>query len=144
MLNVNRKVLILINGLIWLVVGIMLCSISFKKLVPFISRTQFIWSLIFGLIFGIIKIFTVFKKVVFKNIQRILSYPEKVSIFRTQTVSGYLLVLVMISLGLFLRNTDFVPKYITAGLYIGVGVALFFSSFRFFASVKTLNQNNFK
>ena len=41
----------------------------------------------------------------------------------------------MISLGIFLRKTSFVPKFLLAPMYIGIGFALFTASFKYYVFI---------
>ena len=70
-----------------------------------------------------------FSKLAKKNIQRITGMAgDKICIFAFQEWSSYPLVVVMIGLGISLRNYLPIPKPYLAILYIGIGGGLFLSS----------------
>jgi hypothetical protein len=77
-----------------------------------------------------------FSKVARKNIKRINNYlSEKVCLFAFQQWSSYPLVVFMIGLGVVLRVYSPIPKPWLAVLYIGIGGALFISSFHYHYAV---------
>ncbi len=127
----HQKWLIFISGLTWAGVGIFLSFLAFKWLRVYDWKTILIVNLI-GIPIGLIKAFFVFSKVSERNIRRILHLPKQACVFAFQDWKSYGLILLMMGLGIFLRTNPSIPKYYIAPVYIAVGVALFFSSFRYF------------
>ena len=72
-----------------------------------------------------------FLRVVDKNLRRISKMEEKTCVFAFMSWKSYLIVLVMVGMGIGLRHSS-IPKQYLAVLYIGIGLALFLSSIRYF------------
>ena len=129
MLIVTKKVLLLIAGIMWFAVGLMLLNYAQKWL-----------SLESGgivVIFGGTGIFIAlcvhhfgFLRVADKNLKRILSMEEKVSLFSFITWKSYILIAGMMTMGITLRHSA-IPKRYLSVLYIGIGLALTLSSIRY-------------
>ena len=128
---VPKNILILISALMWSLVGILLNSIAYRWF-SVITQKQIILAIIIGIILGLAITIFGFSKIVKKNIKRINNLPKKPCIFAFQSWQNYLLIIFMISLGIFLRNTSFFPKIILTSMYIGIGFALFSSSFIYY------------
>lgn len=128
---VHKKWLIMISGLVWTGVGVLLVRIA-SKWFPSFNMVQKELSIGGGIFLGIIIAWFGFSNLAKKNAKRILAYPRKACIFGFQRWQSYILVLVMISMGIFLRTTPFVPRFLLAPMYIGIGLALFLSSFVYY------------
>ena len=77
-----------------------------------------------------------FSKLASSNIQRIIAIPkERVCLFAFQKWTSYPLVLVMISMGIYLRVYSPIPKPFLAILYFGIGGSLFASSLQYYYQV---------
>ena len=126
---VDKKFLISLSGILWTIVGIALCNLAVGWLSE--SASQNISLLGAG---GILLAMLIhhfgFLKIVDKNIERILSKSGKVCIFAFQPWKSYLLILIMVAMGMFLRNST-MPKHYLAVLYIGFGGAMLLSSLRY-------------
>ena len=131
LLKVKPKVLILISGLIWSFFGILLNHFAAQWFVV-LPDSQKITSLIFGVLLGAAIAYFGFNNLAKKNIQRISDYKEKTCVFAFQSWKSYLIIVVMISMGIFLRTSEFMPKYILTPMYIGIGFALFIASFQYY------------
>ncbi|MCF6364710.1 MAG: hypothetical protein L3J35_00760 [Bacteroidales bacterium] len=131
MIKVNKKILIIIAGLLWTGVGIMLIKIAYKWLITF-SDTGIIAISGMGIFAGIIIAKFGFNNIAEKNIERIKQYENKVCLFAFQKWQSYLLIIVMISMGIFMKSRAFIPKNFLALMYTGIGSALFFASFRYY------------
>lgn len=129
--QVNRKWLIMVSGTMWSGTGILLVWIASKWFVAF-NFWQMVLALIAGPLLGLAIAYFGFSNLAMKNVKRILAYPERVCIFAFQRWQMYILVAVMISMGIYLRNTSFIPKFLLAPVYIGIGSALFISSFVYY------------
>ncbi len=129
MLIVTKKVLMFIAGLMWLLVGIMLMNYARIWLSPESEKIVFIFAGA-GVLSALIIHHFGFLRVADKNLKRILSMEEKVSVFSFISWKSYVLIAGMITLGITLRHSA-VPKNYLAVLYIGIGMALFLSSIRY-------------
>ena len=126
---VDKKFLIALSGIIWSIVGIALCNLAVGWLsrttsynIPLLTAAGILLSLLIHH-FG-------FLKLVDKNIERILSKSGKVCIFAFQPWKSYLIILIMVGMGMFLRHSS-LPKPYLAVIYIGFGGAMLLSSLRY-------------
>jgi hypothetical protein len=130
---VSKYWLIALAGLIWSMVGIMLCRLAYIWLVAVNWRL----GLSLGLI-GIISALAVygygFSKIALKNIHRLCLLSDKSCIFAFQAWKSYLIIIFMIMLGMALRNSP-IPKHFLAVIYAAIGGALFVSSFHFYRCI---------
>ncbi len=126
---VDKKFLIALSGILWTIVGIALCNLAAGWLSE--SASQNISLLGAG---GILLAMLIhhfgFLRIVDRNIERILSKSGKVCIFAFQPWKSYLLILIMIAMGMFLRHSS-LPKHYLAVIYIGFGGAMLLSSLRY-------------
>ncbi len=129
--SVNKKCLILISGIMWSGVGVLLNWIASKWL-PAFEQWQIIFTYSIGIIMGLIISSFGFSKLAKKNSDRIMEYPEKACIFGFQRWQMYILIVIMMSMGIFMRTTTFIPKYLLAPVYVAIGSALFISSFVYY------------
>ncbi len=129
--EIDKRWLLLIAGMMWSGVGVLLNLIALKWIKTF-NLSESLFSFTGGPLLGFMIAWFGFKKIVYKNINRIKSYPQRVCLFAFQEWRIYILIIVMMSLGVFLRSTSFIPKIILAPAYIGIGIALFFSSFLYY------------
>ena len=122
--------LIALAGIVWSTVGIMLCRLAYRWL----SAVQWEWSLPLGLI-GIVLSWVAyrlgFSTIAHKNIDRLCRLSDKSCIFAFQAWRSYLVILIMILLGIVLRQSP-LPKYFIAIIYMTMGGALFLSSFHYY------------
>lgn len=132
--RVEKKYLFIISGILWSGVGIFLSSMAVK----WVFRNDFDYKIIYfflGLILGFLIHQFGFSLVAKKNIHRIISKTQsKVCLFSFQKWSGYAIIVFMMSLGIFMRKTPYIPKNLLSILYLGIGSGLFFSSIKYYIS----------
>jgi hypothetical protein len=138
-LEVSKKWLLAAAGLIWSAVGIMLCRLAYQWLLSVSNLWEFI-DAIGGLTFSVAIYYFGFSKIAKKNIQRLNLYPDKACFFAFQAWRSYLVIVIMILMGVFLRHSP-VPKYYLAILYIAIGGALFLSSFHYYAWIWRIGKD---
>jgi len=130
---VSKYLLMALAGLMWGVVGIMLCRMAFIWLRAVPVR----WALSLGSL-GLISALAAyrfgFSKIALKNIFRLCLLPDKTCIFAFQAWKSYLIIIFMVTLGLTLRHSPF-PKHFLAVIYETIGGALLFSSFHFYGRI---------
>jgi hypothetical protein len=130
---VSKYWLMALAGLMWSVVGIMLCRLAFVWLMV-VPRH---WSLPLGSL-GLISALTVyrfgFSKIALKNITRLCLLSDTTCIFAFQAWKSYLIIIFMIMLGITMRHSP-MPKHFLAVIYETIGGALFFSSFHFYGRI---------
>ena len=127
---VSKYWLMALAGLMWSVVGIMLCRVAFIWLKAVLAhRALFLGSL--GLISALLAYRFGFSKIALKNIFRLCLLPDKTCIFAFQAWKSYLIIIFMVILGITLRHSP-IPRPYLAVIYATIGGALFFSSFHFY------------
>jgi hypothetical protein len=125
----DRKVLIFIAGFMWLCTGIMLISLA----VHWLSRGS-IEQESFFLSAGFIAAVPIhhfgFRKIVNKNLSRLLPLTDKKSIFSFMPLKSYLIIPIMATMGFAIRHSG-IPKQYISIIYSGIGLALFLSGLRY-------------
>ena len=127
---VDKKILVLLPGIMWCGVGVMLVSFAVSWLSPYPVKEQFFYFLAGFLAAMPIHHFG-FLKIVDKNLKRLLPLTEKRCVFSFMTLKSYLTVLVMVAMGIALRHSALPKRYLSV-LYNGIGLALFLSGIRYF------------
>lgn len=141
--RVKKNILILISGVLWTGVGILLINIA-SRWFALLSQNELIFSIVFGIILGTAISYFGFSKLALKNIERINLYTNKVCVWAFQKWQTYFLIIFMISLGVFMRKTSIVPKFLLTPMYIGIGFALFTASFKYYIFLFKLRYKTIK
>lgn len=129
--KVHKNILILIAGVLWSGVGILLNFFA-SRWFYLLSQNEFVLAIIGGILLGTAISYFGFSGLAQKNIDRINLYNNKVCLWAFQKWQTYILIVFMISLGVFMRKTPYVPKFILTPMYIGIGFALFTASFKYY------------
>ncbi len=124
---VDRKVLILLAGLMWCGVGMMLFSFSVSWLSHSPHKVLFYVT---GFTAAIPIHFFGFQRLADRNLSRLLPVSEKKCIFSFMTWRSYIIVVIMIALGITLRHSP-IPKNYLSLIYTGIGGGLFLSGMRY-------------
>jgi hypothetical protein len=128
--GVSKSWLIALAGVMWSLVGLMLCRLAYHWLT--VVRWKWVVPLeLLGVVLAFMAHQFCFSRIARKNISRLSLLPEKTCIFAFQRWSSYLLVGLMISLGIALRNLP-IPRTYLALLYTTIGGALFFASLQYY------------
>ena len=127
---VDKKILILLAGLMWCGVGIMLICFAVTWLNRYNGEGKFLFYAAGFLAAMPIHHFG-FLKIADKNLNRLLPMKEKQCVFAFMTWKSYIIVLIMVSMGIGLRHSS-IPKQYLSILYNGIGLALFLSGIRYF------------
>lgn len=126
---VDKKILVLLAGVMWCGVGIMLVSFAITWLsVCTVAEKVIFYSA--GFLAAMPIHHFGFLKIVDKNLKRLLPVTQKKCVFSFMTWRSYLIVLVMVSMGIALRHSA-IPKRYLSVLYNGIGLALFLSGIRY-------------
>ncbi len=127
--SVDKRILVLLAGLMWCGVGMMLIRFSVLWLSPMgISNAWIYYSA--GFLAAMPVHHFGFLKIADKNLTRLLPLTVKKCLFSFMTWKSYIIVLIMISMGMALRHSA-LPKHYLSILYIGIGLALFLSGIRY-------------
>ena len=130
--RVHKYYLISISGLMWTGVGLFLISLAFRWFSE-LTNIETYFAIGGGLLLGSIIAYFGFAGLALKNIDRINQYQkDRVCLWAFQKWTTYLLIVFMMSLGIFMRNTPYIPKFLLSPMYIGIGSALFFASFHYY------------
>lgn len=127
--SVDKRILVLLAGVMWIGVGIMLIRYAVSWLSHYNSREQAIYFTT-GFITAMPVHHFGFLKIADKNLRRLLPMAEKRCVFSFMTWRSYLIVLVMVSMGIALRHSSLSKLYLSI-LYNGIGLALFLSGIRY-------------
>ncbi len=129
--SVSKRTLLFEAAIIWTFAGGMLL---FRGSSMLKASSGFSWYKIMGCIGGGLIFFVlVFLKISRKHVHRIENLNgERHQFYEFFNSRSYLMMLVMILLGVFLRKTAIVPLAYLSLAYITMGIPLLFSSFRFY------------
>ncbi len=127
---VDKKLLLILAGVVWLIVGILLCNLATDWLTQTSASNAF-WFGLSGLTLALFIYHFGFLKLVKQNSERILTQKNRLCIFSFQPWKSYITVVIMIVMGMTLRHSS-LPKQYLAIIYIGFGLAMLLSSLKYF------------
>ena len=130
--SVSKKILLVFAGTMWICVGIMLILMAIKWLHTY-KGNSVIFSVI-GIVFALIIHHFGFLKIVNKNLKRISELPDKPCIFSFISWKSYLIIIIMVTMGITLRHSSLHKQYLSV-IYLGIGLALFLSSIKYFRNL---------
>jgi len=130
MLQVSRHWLYLIAGVLWTFVGLLLCGRAVGWLLLLPTETNLPLGAISILLAGLAYYFG-FSKIVSKNIARIEQLPPCTPFYSFTAPRGYVLIALMMSAGILLRNSSLPKIYLTIP-YLAMGGVLLIGSVRFY------------
>ncbi len=128
--SVPKRFLFFIAGIIWCIAGIILIERAYLWLSDF-DIEQLILVICLGVFLALIFYFSVFTKIVQKNINRIKSLPDSVCIFAFTAWKGYLIIAIMVIAGIFLRHST-LSKHYLAVVYLAMGGSLLIGGILFY------------
>ncbi len=132
--SVSRRVLRLLAGVVWTVVGLALCTMAVYWSV--ITRGNWIVPLTTGVIVGTLVYYFGFLRLVRKNMIRIHEQApgkDKVCMFAFQSWGSYVIIVVMVTLGYVLRHLAVSRMYLVL-IYMAIGIGLFLASLHNYSS----------
>jgi len=119
-------------GVMWSSVGLYLISLT-REWIRSVDKVFLFLIIGLGVFLGVSINSFGFSKLAEKNIGRIESIPsDRPCLFAFQEWTSYPLIIVMISLGIFLRKYSPLPKTWLAVMYIGIGFSLFLASTHYY------------
>jgi hypothetical protein len=127
--SADKRILVLLAGLMWCGVGIMLVRYAVLWLSPLSLKEAGIYYTA-GFVAAMPIHHFGFLRIADKNLGRLLPLTEKKCIFSFMTWRSYFIVLIMVSMGITLRHSS-LPKSYLSILYNGIGFALFLSGIRY-------------
>ncbi len=126
----NKSALVFLAGALWIGAGVILVSFASQWLLAAQKFNALIFAAA-GIIAGLAIYLYGFSKLVEKNLKRIDAMKEKPCLFAFMSWKSYLNVIFMMGLGITLRHSA-IPKLYISPVYLGIGLGLFLSSFRYF------------
>lgn len=124
---VRKNTLLLIAGVIWIGAGFNVLFIGITTL-ELIEPSFLLLSTLTFIIFFL----GIFRRLVVKHTARINSYSnQKRPIYNFFDKKSYLIMILMISAGIIIRQLALIPRFWIATLYSGIGTALFVSGLLF-------------
>lgn len=131
--HTTKRILLFIAALVWTFAGVMLFSRGIAMMC--IDSHSFWLRFIISLVSGTLFYWVLFTRISRKHVNRILQLPvERPAVYSFFDKKGYIMMIGMISLGVFLRTTGIVAPFYLSVLYVTMGVPLFISSIRFYYS----------
>ena len=124
-LLVPTKVLLVIAAVVWFAAGAGVVSVGLKA-------TEQAWEWWMGLVVSAVfaAFFLLFLMLSRRNARRILSLTDRLSfIMHCFDANSYIIMVLMIFLGTAVRISTFVPDFIIAPFYCGLGAALILAGF---------------
>lgn len=126
----SKKWLLVLAGAMWSGVGILLLHYAFTWLIQPVSAINLLLGVL-GVLISILANRFQFSKLAGKNITRILALNHKACIFAFQAWKGYLIIVIMVTGGILLRNSS-IPKPYLAVVYAAIGGALLQASLQYY------------
>lgn len=124
--KVSPSKLLLLTGFIWFVASCILIgrSISWSQ---DLSLSQLYWGIGVGFILFLVKTHFIFRNLTNKNITRIRAIKSKqTSLWNFHNTRDKYIIVLMIVIGIGLRQVEIVPIYALLPVYLGIGMAMFY------------------
>jgi hypothetical protein len=132
---IPRYYLFGLAGAFWTFAGLLLCARAIVWLNVFPLSVELALAAA-SMAIAIVGYLYLFVRVVQKNIDRIGQLPENACVFAFSAWRGYVMIGLMMTIGITLRNTS-MPKYLLAVPYTAMGGILLIGSARFFRQFAT-------
>ncbi|MBN1211117.1 MAG: hypothetical protein JXA92_00940 [candidate division Zixibacteria bacterium] len=129
----DRKVLILLAGLVWSLVGLGLMTAAAYWLAA--ESRGIAVALGVSIIAGVLIYRLGFSKLALKNIVRIMQQApgkDKVCLFAFQDTRSYFIVVIMMAMGYTLRHLP-LPRIYLVPVYLSLGLGLLLASLRYYS-----------
>ncbi|MBL4902963.1 MAG: hypothetical protein JKY62_09960 [Desulfocapsa sp.] len=121
--NASRSIHLFVAALLWTAVGLMMMS----RGIVWLNAIDQLWIALPALLIGFVKSLFMLDKSAQKSIERIISTRDGKCLWGVYSVKTWLLILVMMITGFFIRNSS-LPQEFLGLFYISIGWGLFFSS----------------
>ena len=135
MLKLRRLWLYLIASLLWIIAGGNVLSIGVRAWLELGlgSYAHYIWLIVSLVFFGIF----IFPRTARRNVAYLESKKEdRLPVYQCFKPSTWGIMIFMIALGIFLRNTSWVGVDFIAGFYCGLGSSLMLASRYYYQPIK--------
>lgn len=129
-LSVPKNSLMLIAGLVWLMAGFMVMKTGWPYFLVLINERS--WMIALSAVVFVVFYLLIFSKTVKKHTCRIQQNPlARIPFWQFFDRTSYIIMAVMMSGGMALRNYHLVPGFFIGFFYEGLGFALFACGTRF-------------
>jgi len=126
MIKTSKKGLLLFTTFIWSIATYMLLYRAYTWSNLF-TLHQLIFLLSIGVAIALFKIRFIFHKVAVQNYNRILKLNNsQLTLWQFQNTRSKIMIVFMMSLGIFLRRFSFISIKVLMPLYLGIGLAMFY------------------
>lgn len=127
-MKVNKKTLLLIACIVWFIAGFNILRIGILSYPPYLSIINILLSIV---VFSVFQHF-IFGRLVKKHTLRIQNYEEEQHFFmKFFDIKSFIIMAVMMSGGIYLRVSSFVPERFIAVFYTGLGSSLLLAGILF-------------
>lgn len=127
-MKVKKELLLIFACFIWIVAGANVLKIGISAYMPFFSVLNLLISVVVFLLFE----YLVFSRLVKKHVERISNYEEEYQFFyKFFDLKSFIIMLGMMSGGIFFRKIELFPNYFIAVFYSGLGAALLIAGILF-------------
>ncbi|SDL11435.1 hypothetical protein SAMN05216497_10789 [Clostridium cochlearium] len=129
-LSIPKNYLMLIAGMLWIIAGAMVMKVG----VPILTKliVQGFWHLLFAIATFLVFYIFIFSKLVGKHTNRIKSKKnDRLPFWEFFDVPSYIVMIIMMTGGMWLRTSHLIPDNIIGPFYSGLGFALFSCGVRF-------------
>ncbi|MCK4632712.1 MAG: hypothetical protein KAT79_05540 [candidate division Zixibacteria bacterium] len=135
--SAKRSTVIVAAGVVWLAAGLFMIASGAARLTE--AKTSPFLPIALGLFLGLLKRRFVLGRMAVANIARIRNlapHKERICLFAFQAFQSYVVVIVMVTLGIVLRNSA-IPNEWRATILLAIGTSLALASSTYFAARKT-------
>lgn len=124
---VTKRTLLAVAALVWMAAGFNVLRLGLLEYAANFSFLVVVLTIVIFVLFG-----WLFQKMAAKNGKRILAFEAaRVLVFKFFTVRSYIIIALMMTFGIVLRNIPAVPRMFIAFFYVGLDAALFLAGVRF-------------
>lgn len=135
MMKVRKRYLLCLASVVWIIAGINIFHIGIELYSNYMNALNVMLSILVYFIFQ----FFIFGKLVKKHTKRIRDYEEEYQqIYKFFDKQSYIIMIVMMSGGIWLRTSGIAPEIFITVFYTGLGFALFMAGV--FFGVAFLNE----
>lgn len=118
------------SGMTWSAVGLMMCATAIGWLAA-VGSVRGMGFELAGLVLAILAFRWGFGSIAQKNIRRLRRLPDRGCLFAFQAWKSYLIIMVMIALGVTVRQSS-IPKHFLSVAYTAIGGALILASVHYY------------
>lgn len=131
--SIKREYLYLVAAILWGVPGVV---ITLKGIIAYINlTTSKLWLLLAITICVSSLFFVIFHKIVKNYSTQIALLPNKTTLWQTFPPRGWFLLIVMVALGISIRQMELIPVEFIASFYSGLGPMLILAAINYIRKI---------